>query len=92
MKKVFAVYGEESGWMKDFETKKECADFIKGVKVFDKEHGIEDTYYIQEDFRKDTFDEYLEKKYKIASEDLTEEDYDILYAEYKKVVGIEEVL
>lgn len=43
----FEVYGEESGYLKDFETKEEALDFIKEIKKFDKRNGIKDKYYIE---------------------------------------------
>lgn len=46
-------YGIESGWIKEVKTKKEAKEFIKELKRFDKENGIEDKYYIEE------YDEYI---------------------------------
>lgn len=43
----FEVYGEESGYLADFETKEEALDFIKQTKKFDKRNGIKDKYYIE---------------------------------------------
>ena len=45
--KEYVVYGEESGEMKGFKTLKEAKEFIKDIKRFDKENGIEDNYYIE---------------------------------------------
>lgn len=45
--KEFVVYGQESGEMKRFKTLKEAKEFIKDIKRFDKENGIENTYYIE---------------------------------------------
>lgn len=45
--KEFVVYGQESGEMKRFKTLKEAKEFIKDIKRFDRENGIEDIYYIE---------------------------------------------
>ena len=45
--KEYVVYGEESGEVKSFESLKEAQKFIKELKRFDKENGIEDNYYIE---------------------------------------------
>ena len=45
--KEYVLYGEESGEMKGFKTLKEAKEFIKDIKRFDKENGIEDNYYIE---------------------------------------------
>lgn len=47
MKKYYVVYGEESGEVKSFKTLKEAKEFIRDLKRFDKEQGIEDNYYIE---------------------------------------------
>lgn len=45
--KWFIVYGEESGYMKEFKTLPEAKRFIKETQKFDKREGIEDKYYIE---------------------------------------------
>lgn len=45
--KEYVVYGEESGEVKSFKSLKEAQKFIKELKRFDKENGIEDNYYIE---------------------------------------------
>ena len=45
--KIYLVYGNESGDIKEFKTLKEAKIFIKQLKEFDKENNIEDTYYIE---------------------------------------------
>lgn len=43
----YSVYGVEQDWIKDFKTLKEAKEFIKEMKKFDKEQGIEDTYFVE---------------------------------------------
>lgn len=45
--KWYIVYGEESGYMKEFKTLPEARKFIKETQKFDKREGIEDKYYIE---------------------------------------------
>ena len=46
--KMYLVYGEESGDIKEFKTLKEAKDFIKELYKFDRRNGIQDTYSIEE--------------------------------------------
>lgn len=78
--KYFVVYGEESGYMKEFKTLPEAKKFIKETQRFDKQEGIEDKYYIEveiHDSIKDDFKQDLEKIIK-------EYDY-IIFDNYKGV-------
>ena len=46
--KEYAVYGKESGHIKNFRTSDGAREFIKELKRFDKKEKIEDVYYIEE--------------------------------------------
>lgn len=43
----WVVIGEESGTEKQFDTKKEATEWLRGVKAFDKENGINDNWTIK---------------------------------------------
>lgn len=45
----YVVYGEESGEIRRFKTLKEVKKFLKELKRFDREQGIEDKYYIEKE-------------------------------------------
>lgn len=45
--KEYYVMGEESGELNSFKTLAEAKKFLKEIKKFDKQEGIEDTYYIE---------------------------------------------
>lgn len=48
MSKIYKVFGLESGIIEYFDTLDQAFVFIKNLKKFDKRHGINDTYYIEE--------------------------------------------
>lgn len=70
--KVYIVYGEESGYMKEFKTLPEARKFIKETEKFDKRNGIEDQYYIETEVRD-------------SVEDSIEDADERLYPELKKI-------
>lgn len=47
--KMFVVYGEEQGEIKDFKTLEEAKRFIQELKKTDIEEGIQDNYYIEKE-------------------------------------------
>lgn len=49
MKNVFSVYGNEQGYIKSFKTLLEARNFIKELKIVDKQENIEDIYLIYEE-------------------------------------------
>ena len=38
---MWIVYGEESGELKEFRTKREAVSFVRDCKRFDKENGLD---------------------------------------------------
>lgn len=91
--KWFIVYGEESGYMKEFKTLPEAKRFIKETQKFDKREGIEDKYYIEVEVH----DSVKDSKYSKLLKDLSPEERlskidELIADEEEAIVGYKEAM
>lgn len=91
--KWFIVYGEESGYMKEFKTLPEAKRFIKETQKFDKREGIEDKYYIEVEVHDSVKDSKYSKLLKDLSPEERSKKIDELIAdEEEAIVGYKEAM
>ena len=95
--KWFIVYGEESGYMKEFKTLPEAKRFIKETQKFDKREGIEDKYYIEVEVHDSVEDSVKDSKYSKLLKDLSPEERlskidELIADEEEAIVGYKEAM